>query len=84
MASLPLSDAQRAVLLALRPGRKTTREICAATGIGKGAGGVLQALYQRGLIRYQGGAGVKPGKGWWVLTAHGEKLVGEIAPGTVS
>lgn len=79
MTALPFSDKQRAALLALRHGRKTTHELAAAIAVGRGIRWLLQALYSRGLIKYSGGKGVSPGKGWWALTTLGASTVLSLA-----
>lgn len=74
MTELPFSDAQRKAILALRSGEKTTPQIAAAAGAGRGAGSLIQALYARGIVRYRGGPKVRPGKGWWFLTERGRAI----------
>jgi hypothetical protein len=75
IVTLPLSKHQHAALEALAREPLTTRELAAAIGTKQGTGGLLQALYQQGLVRYVGGPGVRMGKGHWEVTDRGRERV---------
>lgn len=77
MTSLPFSAHQLAAIRALAATSLTARDLARAIGVTGGIGGVLQALHQRGVIRYVGGPGVKLGHGQWQLTKHGDAIAKE-------
>lgn len=72
--TLALSAHQQAALVALMIRPLTTRELGKAVGTTRGTGSLLQVLYQRGLVRYVGGRGVRPGKGQWQITDFGKAI----------
>lgn len=76
-SSSVLSEKQRQAVRALARGMMTTEELKGALGVKKGIAGLLQALYQRGVIRYAGGGAKKKWNGRWELTAHGHAMAGD-------
>lgn len=71
-----LSSQQQVVIDALSRLRwMTSLEVAEVLKLARPPAVLLQSLFQRGLIRYVGGPGVKVGKGKWELTKSGNTLV---------